>query len=249
MEQLQWSHVLSAPAFVINMDRCPERWESSQQRLKAAGFTNINRFKAIDGTVDDLEDAWKIHGSPRMDQRDTDFVDTFKEGKQGCTLSQITLWKHIIDNNIQYAVVFEDDIDFHERWCDLAKTYWDHTPRDFDILFLGSQIDGHITYDHITVVPTYCMHAYMVSLEGVRKLYELCVRYPTGIKTFDCILNECMHRAFITHGEFMPFRWYSWNATMYFDAKALKGSKFWAIRNHGLVFQDANFGSHIKMHV
>ncbi len=51
----KWDDILSAPSFLINLERKPERLEFSYNNLKNAGFSNIIPFKAVDGTsIDSL---------------------------------------------------------------------------------------------------------------------------------------------------------------------------------------------------
>ena len=44
-----WTDVLKGPCSVINLDRNPQRWEDVQEKIIKAGFTNFERFSAVDG--------------------------------------------------------------------------------------------------------------------------------------------------------------------------------------------------------
>lgn len=240
-----YADLLNAPCFVVNMDKCQERLKLSIDRIKAAGFTNVKRFRATDATVDSLPDAWAAHGSPKFDPSDTEFVDY--PGKQGCMLSHLFLWKHIIDNNVASAVVFEDDVCFHRDWERLAPKYFEYTPQDYDVLYMGSQMDI-VTKGHITRVPVFCTHAYVITLEGATKLYNLLVHEPRGVRTIDCMLIDHMKAMMFDTTKLdapMLFVWYVWNATMLPDPKAFQSAD-WAKRNSGLVFQDVDLGTYVR---
>jgi GR25 family glycosyltransferase involved in LPS biosynthesis len=230
------------PTFVINMDRCPDRLACTMERAREAGFTKVMRFQAVDATVDCLEDAWEIHGHPKKNvEEDAEFIEY--PGKQGCMLSHLHLWKHIIDQQIEQAVVLEDDIAFHKQWATLAPAYWRATPKDYDILYLGSQLDV-IVQHQISVVPVFCTHAYVITLQGAKRIYSLLVEDPHGVRTIDCMLIDHMKRHCYLH-EPRTFTWYAWSGIKYPDPFALK-DKDWAKRNTGLVFQDPAMGTFVR---
>jgi len=54
------------------------------------------------------------------------------------SLSHIYVLKHIIDNNIEYGLVLEDDVILKDDFFSKFNFYFEDTPEDFDIIFLGS---------------------------------------------------------------------------------------------------------------
>lgn len=238
-----WQSVLSScPAFVINMDKCKDRWDKATVRISDAGFQNVHRFRGVDATTDDLALAWQQHGSPNFDPYDTEFV-TYK-GKQGCMLSHLNLWKNeIIDKKLPMAVVFEDDVCFHSVWHQLAPRYWDATPKEFDVLYIGSQIDWYID-GHIIKTPVFCTHAYVITLQGATLLYDTLLKDPAGVRTIDCMLIDHMKRH-VFRKVTCPFDWYVWNG-MPFPEKDALADPHWAKRNTGLVFQDVSLGTYVR---
>lgn len=237
-----YQELLKTPIFLVNMEKCTDRLALSTQRIADAGFTNVVRWNAVDARdgEDTLQKAWARHGSPKFNNSDKEFVSY--PGKQGCMLSHLDIWKHIIDNKISTAIIFEDDVEFHKMWADLAPKYFDATLKDFDLLYFGSQMEMQ-TNANITRVPVFCTHAYMMTLEGARKLYSLLLSDPRGVSTIDCMLIDHMNRAMV--GYPCPFQWYVWNAQMFPDDRASL-SKDWAKRNHGLIFQDVELGTFVR---
>lgn len=236
MEELYDSH-----CFIVNLDRCPERYEYSYDNIKKAGFNNIERISAVDAKKDDLKKEWEKHGSPKFDPGDTEF-DVYT-GKQGCMLSHLNLWKHIIENNIKIATVFEDDVRFHKDWEKLAPAYFKITPGEFDLLYLGGQIDFMMD-GHVIMSPTFCTHAYTITLDGAKKLYKLLTECPKGVRTIDCMLLDLMKE--VLQNKLQNFRWYVWNGT-YFPDPFATADPDWAKRNTGLVFQDPKFESDVRI--
>jgi hypothetical protein len=237
-----WRDVLAAPAFVINLDARPERLTSSLEELRRAGFTDVRRFQAVDAANPKvLEQAWVGFGSPKFAPWDAKFREF--SGKQGCFLSHVKLWEEIADSGLQFGCIFEDDIFFHRLWSQLSPTYFEFTPRDYDILFLGSQIEIKGT-GLVRRVPVHCMHGYLVTNDGARRLRSILLNDPNGVATIDSMV---MHYQWLEHQghQRAPFDWYVWDGTTFPDLRA-KGHPLWEIRNAGLVFQNFAFESDIE---
>lgn len=232
--------IFNAPCFVINMDRCHGRYEFASQNAKKAGWVDIRRFRGVDAKSDNLEVAWRMHGSPKFNPSDTEFV-TYP-GKQGCMLAHLNLWKHIIDNNIELATILEDDVCFHYDWHTLAPQYYSITP-NYDILYLGSQLD-YLIQGEVVRVPVFCTHAYVITLKGAKILYDLLLNDANGVSTIDCMLIDYMKKA-VFQGAGAPFEWFAWSGLRFPDP-TIQGHKEWAKRNTGLVFQDPAFGTDVR---
>jgi len=201
--------------YLINLDRSPERLQVVFPRLLAAGFTNIERISGVDGVLmhinKTLSNEWEKHGSPKFANHHSISFDKLLQkhiGREGCMLSHLNIWKKIIEmENIEdrtMFTVFEDDIDFHEKWNKLVPDYYNRTPKDFDILFIGNEIDIACADTTICKLPTYCTHAYIITRAGAQKLYNLLLNYPNGIYTIDHMLYDYMKAGVC------PFNWYCW---------------------------------------
>ena len=232
-----WVDVLNAPAFVVNLDRSPHRLAVVSQRIRAAGFSDLRRFRAIDANNPaDLVGGWLALGDPPFNPNDDQFVA--HPGTQGCFLSHVLLWRAIVDLGLPFATVFEDDVWFHKNWDQLAPAYFHETPPDYDILFVGNMILNPLQ-DLVVRTDVWCMHAYVVTLEGARRLLDAVLKVPGGLFPVDAMLVHLM-RSELYEGEPAGFRWYAWNGARYPDEQAvLDGGKPWRVkRNTGLVFQD-----------
>jgi GR25 family glycosyltransferase involved in LPS biosynthesis len=133
-----WEDFLNSQVFIINLDRKPERLTKSIERAYNAGFKNVERFKAIDGINDDMELIWKSFNNPKFNEDDTQFIDKIHHSHhQAICLSHLSIYKKIIENNIDFSVIFEDDIVFHKDWSSLGSLYYKNTPKDFDMCYIG----------------------------------------------------------------------------------------------------------------
>lgn len=239
--------LLDAPCRVINLDRNPERWGIGEKRIIEAGFTNIQRVSAVDAKdSSQLAQAWNVLGNPSFASWDREFVSYV--GKQGCFLSHFQIWKEILDHKIPYMVVFEDDVMFHPQWKDLAPLYFENTPKDFDILYLGAQFEFMSRY-HVDSGPVFCTHAMVLTYNGVKKLWDMLLQLSVGVYTIDCMIIDMMKYKLI-HANNMnqsPFTWYVWNGQTFYPTDVQNMPKGWTKRNGGLVFQDESFGSEVRI--
>jgi GR25 family glycosyltransferase involved in LPS biosynthesis len=243
---LTWQDLLSIPVFVVNLDRKPERWAAAQTRIAERGFKRMQRWRAADGVQDDLDAALQRHAAPgsgplKKSPHDREF-HTYP-GKCGCLVSHMNIWRHIQDVQLPVAVVFEDDVLFHPEFDRLAPFYYEATPKRYDILYLGAQLDAPSAH-HIDRVPVFCTHAYVITLAGARKAYELVRTHPAGVSTVDCMLIDA-YKAHLYQGAPLPLEWYVWNGT-FFPTSQAQMDKGWTKRNGGLVFQDETFGSDVR---
>jgi GR25 family glycosyltransferase involved in LPS biosynthesis len=232
MLPLSFEQILHGPCTILNMDKCQdERWDIVEKRVKDAGFVNVIRESAIDGMNCDLPLMWKNLGV------NSNVEYAFKtQGQSGCTLSHIHLWQKIINNNISFMTVFEDDVMFHKHWHNLAENiFWYLTDKTCDLVYMGSH--GGFT-PHMPLVlqhPVYCTHAYIITLEGARKLVDL---FLTSKKLE--VIDNVIHMLMSNNDSFL--RWQCWNATSFDDNARNTAYKH---RNDGLVYQDASFQSNV----
>lgn len=119
------------PIFIINLDRRPDRKQLIESRLANLGIKNYKVIEAIDGKQlpENMDQIYDRKSSIQL------FRD-LKPTEIACSLSHVEIAKTIINENLDYAVVLEDDaeltIDFKKFIDD-----FDIEPNKFDFLFLG----------------------------------------------------------------------------------------------------------------
>jgi hypothetical protein len=152
-------------------------------------------------------------------------------------LSLLNLLKHIIDNNLQIATIFEDDIIFHKNWNALAYKYYEITPNDFDMIYIGQHcgkgFNSHVAKDF----PIYALHAFIITLDGAKYLYNKIINDPDGVWTSDCMIFKYMSNKHSEKDEFLT--WYIWNSDMFPDNTYSKHPTH-GNKDGGLVFQEYN---------
>lgn len=249
-----FSDLLNLHTFVIHVpELAPERGKLLNNNLLNAGYTNINIFRGVNGNKpDEVNEALNIFNNPKFDM-------SCSKGNIGCNLSMLKVFKHIVDNKISIASIFEDDIVFHTEWTKLAPKFYENTPKNFDILYMGNQIEECCTINNIPRInkkSCFCMHAIVVTLQGAKKLLNLILnwnyksnnaykcmgRLATGITNCDIIIKNTQQ--LIIEKKINPntLIWYCWNGTRNTcEYNKLPLTSGMSCRNTGLVFQNDNF--------
>jgi hypothetical protein len=272
MAKPSWQDLLSGPAFVINLDRRPNRWESSRSQIEWAGFTDVRRWSAFDGATGNVRESLRRFSIDLLADREH-FLS--QPGSQGCAVSHLTVLQHIIDQGYPQACIFEDDIRFSRSWHQLAPAFLRTTPRSCDLLYMGSQIQ----YDFLPrwhparrlnrsrqltrlsqrawpwpsrrlgdVVqgPLYCMHAFSITRKGCQELLKFLTTQSIGVYIPDCMIHDAM--AGRRHLSRFPLRWYAWNGHRIPALVEERGTNpHWIKRNCGLVYQEESFGTDIQL--
>ena len=230
---------LNGPAVLLGLLRHKERADYSLKKLNDAGFNNVSFISGIDGFVEDLDKVSKelnINILPHILK---------EKGCAGFTLSCVMLWKKIIDEDLPYLTIFEDDALPHPNFRTVAKDWYDLTPKDLELMYIGSQSDDG-TDNKIIQAPCFCTHAYVVTQVGARKLMELAMRDSNdkGVDKGDCAIIQWMHKK--------QLNWRIWNTknmkfiTPFKVAHSNTEDSIWPHRDNGLIYQNSLLGSSIS---
>jgi hypothetical protein len=245
---MNFNLILSQPAFVIHISELsPERTPFFTNNIKNAGYTDMRIFKGVNlSNKNELNDTLKLFNNQILINKSKGFG----KGHIGCMLSHLKLYKHIIDNNISICTIFEDDVHFHPNWNILSHNYFLNTPKDFDVLFIGNQINNSINTAKIHNKPCYTTHAYIITLNGAKNLLNSLLNWNNNNKYIHnniqiiglYIIDVMIYN--IQSNNKTKFIWYCWNGLShtckYNRPLPLTGVK---LRNCGLVFQSTNFKS------
>ena len=94
-------------AFVINLDRRKDRWESFQQRFDGVDDLELCRVSAVDHLTLKITRELK----PRINEWNFKYAPDSVKKLAGCCMSHLNIWK-IISKLKEPALVFEDDCSF-----------------------------------------------------------------------------------------------------------------------------------------
>jgi GR25 family glycosyltransferase involved in LPS biosynthesis len=167
-------HGVLLEAFVINLDRRADRMESVAKELGRLGI-KFQRVQAVDARV---VDVWReVDGLKSRIYLDLKWR---VPGLVGAYLSHRKIWHEMVARNLPQALIFEDDI-VAENY-DPSLLSLDLAPSGIELLRLeevGIPYDSKMRTRHFSMpllgrqavaVPTYGLAAYILTLDGARKL-------------------------------------------------------------------------------
>ncbi len=133
---------LDLPAIGINLDGRPDKWRMLSSRMASIGLDKLIRAPAIHGKSlpDDLVAELLGYPTAEIEAAPDDHLRLTRPAI-GCFLSHLSVWKWVVANNIDRAIVFEDDampahaFDPHRFF----KTITSLTP-DKSLVFLGRSV-------------------------------------------------------------------------------------------------------------
>lgn len=104
-------------AYCINLERNPERRESVQAEFEREGL-DVTFFRATDG---------------KAEAPDGLFIT---KSEWGCADSHIRVWRDIVENGHEMALVFEDDISLTPNFVSKLQEVIEELPPDWDYVNL-----------------------------------------------------------------------------------------------------------------
>ncbi len=185
-------------AWLINLDRCPERLDHMTAELGRLGI-GFTRIAAVDGR--EMSEAERAAFAANADPERKSWMP----GQIGCFLSHYHAWQAIAAGDDPYGLVLEDDMLFADAIRGvLADLAW--LPKDYDVVrFEGSTTRVHLGPAlahpggralHRVRSTTWCAGAYLISRECARRLVALPAStwQPTDFFLF------CLERSQVARG-------------------------------------------------
>ncbi len=188
-KSITWADVQAAPAYIINIERCRARVPVCLERVKKAGYTDVQVLRGVDGKVDDLPAEFAAHHIP---YDPSTFTRKFRRrlGEQGCYLSHLKALRRGLESGAPVFTVFEDDVVFAEKFASLAKQWYDETPADYDMVYLGAYMTRFtVGSQRILRCSVLCTHALLYTRAGAEKAYRMLTNAP-HYKAIDEMLNR-----------------------------------------------------------
>lgn len=113
--------------FLINLDASKDRFEYCLSKLKQFDI-DFERFSAVDGkelSSDEIEDFYSFEQNKAL------YKKTMSNGEVACYLSHFKLWKQIVDEDLDYAIILEDDFELNPYFSQVHQALaqlkdWDY---------------------------------------------------------------------------------------------------------------------------
>lgn len=91
--------------FCINLDSNIERWNRMQKRFDSINL-KVLKWKA--STIEDISD---------------NFDEKLSDLQKACAQSHLNVWKYIVEKNLEYGFILEDDACFDKKWLDKLNEF------------------------------------------------------------------------------------------------------------------------------
>ena len=163
--------------YCINLDRSKDRWTQSSAQFSLYNL-DVQRFPAIDGST----------ANPKVAIEEgiiTPRNEDLHKGALGVILSNVKIWKEIVEKRYKWTLIFEDDVAVHPLCLESFPNYWNSTPTDAEIILLSYIIPKKSRIakvnDYAVPINNYVVklkkmvngaNAYAVSLKGAEKLLK-----------------------------------------------------------------------------
>lgn len=181
--------------FVINLDRRTDRLEYMSQQLQKVGL-EFERISAVDGNLVNDPESSQHWAAPLFTPQ--------TKGALGCYLSNKKIWQIMVRDNIEQALILQDDATFRDWNSALVEINLGDLK--LDLLRMGAnprksgeivnsitrkpimQTQNFLNNRMLITEPTSGACAYMITLEGARKCLK-CTRYWINIDMYDMWQN------------------------------------------------------------
>lgn len=190
LKSISPDHLEAMKIFVINLDKSTDRLSHMALQLDRLGYP-WERFPALGPAH--IEDMSRTLELPMLRSRCT-------VPEKGVALSHYTLWKKVLAEGIDHALVLEDDIHFCRDARTLVESVKEKISRGFcyDIIKLETFLAGiFVDRKGLNLSARTRLHrlrsnhagtaAYMISRDGCRKMID---RYASADRAVDLVMFD-----------------------------------------------------------
>ena len=137
--------------FCISLLSKPDRWARMEDRFQKLGMS-VTRWPAATGA--DIKDP---------------IYHALNDGQKGCSQSHINVWRHIVENNLEYALILEDDACFDKEWKQKLDLFCQQNEdNDWHMVFLNASEPIVPRDTWAKASEQYLTAGYVISLESAK---------------------------------------------------------------------------------
>ncbi len=188
---------MDIPIFISHYKKLTDRKKYLDNILQKENFSNIYWFEDIDRDTMTKEDLTMYkYDKHRWLYLNSTWGHNYNDSRElrgpeiANAITHIKIYKYIIDNNIEIALILEDDCILYDNFKKNLLKYIEQLPKNFDTCFIGDafgwtvdnyrtgffgQQNKNIIREDLNIYPMKCGHtadAYIISLEGAKKIYN-----------------------------------------------------------------------------
>ena len=185
--------------FIISLKSSLNRRLSIINRLK---YTNIKEYTIIDA-VDGNTELGKYNFKLMPNWVDPIFKRKINVGEIGCFLSHYFIWKYIVDNNINHALILEDDCVFMDSFNTDFEEILEINPILYDYFTLGRRANNNeynlgpefvlnnINDNYVIPKYSYNNHSYILTNSGAKILAnDLAIEYIMPVDEYIPVMYD-----------------------------------------------------------
>jgi GR25 family glycosyltransferase involved in LPS biosynthesis len=148
--------------YCINLERSPDRRLRAQAEFEREGL-DVEFFRGTDGKAEAPEGLF------------------ITKSEWGCADSHIRVWRDIVNNGYESALVFEDDISLAPDFNEKLEQIMSELPPDWDHVNLGATNELSINLkkfsEHLMIGQALNAHAYIIHNRCARKWSDFQPKY------------------------------------------------------------------------
>jgi GR25 family glycosyltransferase involved in LPS biosynthesis len=195
--------------FVINLERRPDRAENMTRKLNGLGI-EFELLKAHDGMIEHNE--WK----ERENKTDAKEISEHAKacGRNGCASSHLKALKLAKERGYGNILIFEDDVDFVEKFNDKVDKFLTKLPEQWGIMLLAggrlklSNQRGHWNEHYAPGVYrisfAYTTHSYAFQSESFDDAIFAAETAAAAYKHFDVYFSTKKANVYSKYHPFIP---------------------------------------------
>ncbi len=178
------------PIFVVNLKRHTDRRQHITQELQKLALP-YRMIEAVDGQLLSDDEIQKVY-SEEGAIKDKSVKRPLSKSEIACALSHQSIYKIMLAEDIEQAIILEDDAVLNQQFIETAQAAQKLLPNDWQLLLLGYgeffdgkkwqfheicqiQIAQSLSADLKITLPlsiAYCTFAYLINQSGARQLLE-----------------------------------------------------------------------------
>lgn len=189
---------MELPVYILTLPKFQDRREYMIAHLSEKNVKNVTFVNGVENTepyFDKVSLKW----------RDTYYRTVIRKGELSCSLGHLLIWKQVVENGDEYAVVLEDDININDAE-DFARKVNGIAEKkvDADLIYLSrkkmsGEQEENVDDDLCVAKYSFWTNAYMITLQGAKKL--LSSGFNENIITVDEFLplmyDDAVHHNFL----------------------------------------------------
>jgi glycosyl transferase family 25 len=132
--------MINIKSFVINLERRIDKLLKFKQSCPIENITIVKAFDKLNIKTNNILSY--TYNEKQYDINISEKFNLLSDGAIGCFISHVNIWKHIIDNNLEYALIMEDDTifcnDFLNKLNNVIKDFKEIIP-NYKIIYIGGR--------------------------------------------------------------------------------------------------------------